>query len=400
MLLLSTALAAPVLYLPEQGPDAAIAKVALHDAQKLSSVTALTLDELTDDDAPRLTGGIATGCMAGPASTETIATLVDHAEGALTYMELEEAQLKLAHALADELCLDVPVDAKLAARAHYLYGVAAVRADDKPQAWESFQRALRYDPELVWDERFPPEGRATFDAAGAELASMDLQDFRVVGGTRVWVDGHERETLSQLTPGPHTVQVQVGDELVTVLAELNAGVEGTLVLPAGLQDGDLSMAADADGRAALGAALHALGGAEVWYVSLPDALWKLDPASGVWTDVLAAPDVTTMPYSGLPVVEPVGEPVGEPVAEVERQPARALLAVGGVAVVGGGVTMAVAASQGRTLWQTAEAAPNAASWDVAATGYAESETRFKRAAVVTGVGAAALATGVVVTWSF
>ena len=391
MLLFSTALAAPVLYLPEEGPDAAIAKVALHDQQKLSEMTALVLGELTDDDEARLKGGFATACMGGPATVEDIRVLVDEAEGDLTYMELDSAQLKLAHAMADELCLDVPVDAPLAARAHYLYGVAAVRAGDKPQAWESFQRALRYNPELVWDERFPPEGRATFDAARAELGSMQRQDFRVVGGSKVWVDGHPRDTLSQLTPGPHTVQV--GDELVTVLAELNAGMPGTLVLPAGLVDADLAMAADAEGRDVLGAALHAIGGAEVWYVSLPDALWKLDPASGEWTDLLEPAEVTTMPYSGEPVVEPVVEPT-------ERQPGRALMAVGGVAVVGGGLTMAVAASEGRTLWQAAQAAPNGASWDLAAAGYRESETKFNRAAAVTGVGAAVLATGVVVTWSF
>ena len=179
--------AAPLLHAADEPPEEALARAAgLLDGPAEPAVIA----SFTAGRPPSLTGVGELGvCAAAPRDAAAIEALVADAEGALAYVEDDRALSLLGQAASALTCLSEPLAPPLAARIYYLRGVALVSLGDRPGAWGALQQAVVFDPDLVWDEDFPPDGEPTLAAARAELAHAAPARLTLVAGGPRFVDG-------------------------------------------------------------------------------------------------------------------------------------------------------------------------------------------------------------------
>jgi hypothetical protein len=357
MLLLSTtALAAPVVY-PDAVPPDFVSGAATAGA---SSVDPVALSSLVVPSG--VAPGEARGCSEPAANLSS-----GDAEAAIAYMKWDEAATLLDALLAAEACLASPADGATGSRTHYLRALVAVHDEDKPLAWTEFQVAATLDPELVWDESFPPVGRPVFDAALAELDAAEPLELVVVA-EQAWVDGREVEAgVHALRPGPHLLQLgDAAGAITTYKTTLNPGVDYVLVQQEAVTDELLDDLSSKQSRVLLGAVLRAAGGHEVWYaMDAQEAVWRYDALGDEWT-----------------------RGTGGVAGDWTGPTSRALL-VGGVgAVVVGGTLMAVGGSRGRAAYREMEQATHRPEYDVALEGYNGAQRPYTTGLVLLGAGAA------------
>ncbi|GEM_PF-2065960 len=285
-----TATAAPlVLHEASVGPALAVrgvARIAEVDEQDLA---VSTLPSLLADAAPLLAGdGELRPCTGEPTSHEALGVAIDEAAGALDYAEYAQARAVLDTALASLPCLFEPLQPELVARAWYLHGMAWLGEGDKPKAWSDFGRTWHYDQGLDWDDTYPPDGKATFEAARAEQAATDTTRLEVLPPGTLVVNGEtvRAAEVLDLRPGRHVLQTP--ESYTTALLDLPPGAEAELLLPWELDDRSLTSVATSDTQALLAWALSGRGHDTV-YVYLPDRpLWTLDTTTGTWTPLSVA----------------------------------------------------------------------------------------------------------------
>ena len=338
-----------VLHEEAVGPALAIRGVARVAELPEDELAVSTLEDLLAGVPPMLAGdGTLSTCAGEPHDGSPLAEAITTAEGQLDYAEFSEARASLEAGLASLACLQGELDGDLVARAWYLHGIGFLGEEDKPGAWESFGRTWHYDRAMGWDDTYPPDGKATFEAARAEQDATDPTRISVLPDGELIVDGEARkvsEVLS-LAPGHHVLQAP--SSLASGVLELPAEASSELLLPWAIDDRTLGAVATSDAQDLLAWALSGRGHEQV-LVYLPDRpVWSLDTTTGAWTPLDVAISELPPPERSL------------------RKPVRiaGLVSTG----VGLGVT-ALSLQQGSTASRRADEAPDTASYEDAATAH-------------------------------
>lgn len=152
-------------------------------------------------------------CTGGLTTNGKVRERVTRAEKQIPYQEYAPAREALDAAAADLACLSEPAEASLAARLLLFRGFVARETGDTPAASDSFARALAFQPDLVWDEKLPPDGKPLFDQARARIQESPGAKLLLGPGTggapTIWVDGRLAETTGVLvlSEGRHLVQL-------------------------------------------------------------------------------------------------------------------------------------------------------------------------------------------------
>ncbi len=385
-LLLSRALAADVVV--HDGTDAAgtLTRVAEQGGVPADALRPVSMTELVSGRPASLQGGgTLRPCTGTPTTNAVVKRSLDLAAGAVAYMEFGSARAALDTAMADVSCLSEPVDAALAARTWFLAGIVADAAGDAAGSRAAFLQAHAFQPGLAWDENFAPAARPVFDAAAAEQKSAATVSVTLLPAAPVVplrVDGRTVVPQDGRVPIPSGIHLlQVGDTPVTTYRlDVTASTPGTLVLTPLLDASALSWAGDGERRGALAGVLQgALGTDGSAYVVTDTVLWRLRLSNAAW-DVVgagAAPKTAQAPKAGKAPAGPF--PTGR------------VLAGSGVALVlAGGAFAGVNYSTAMDVY--GEIA-DAGSTDELATAYQKAGGRYQAGLIVTGAGAALLATG-------
>ncbi len=334
-----------VLYGPEESADTARAKVALFGGRTLANLQARTLSELVTGDALLVVGGATlTPCPGDSSTNATVAALLVKAESAVQFMEFESASTHLAEAVGAEACLSEPLDAAQASRVHYLRGMVAVGSGDPGSAWPEFLQAALLNPEIIWDETFPPDGKTAFKGAVAATGVAETQPMRIVPAptTPVWVNGAPVENANELMlkPGVHILQMGEG-ALTTWTLELPEATNAAVLDPNQIEDTQVNWASDAATRGQLESLLAHNSQGAITYVSLPgQVLWQFEPATGVWSGLSGVPDAETPAENNA-----VADAVALPSAGTPKNRRVLYLAGGGGLTAVGGSLIAVAFSK-------------------------------------------------------
>ncbi len=374
-LLVTAALAADrVLDLDGDTDPAAVAQV-------LGAETApqpITATDLAQRPARVLGGGQLTWCTGAPAGLDDLAQAMEEAEGAMAYMEFEKAATTLGSALGQLQCLADPVDPEVAARLFYLRGIVAHRSGFADQAAKAFGIALVFQPELTWDDAFPPKALSVFQQARDQAASQETVAIDLVPAGELTVDGRATSTLA-LVPGNHLLQL----DGQTATLEVYPGTSPTLVLPA------LFTGIDDISDPTAQTTLAQLAGDDTLYVVQQGRVWGPTEGAG-WTEL-----------GRLPKTRAADKPdKAEPPPEPEPDQASAggpgwLLPGGGVVALGG----AAAGTVGLVLTRNAAVKARAQTTQAAYEDWlATAESRVWIARVgygVAAVGAVAAVAGVV-----
>lgn len=422
--LISMAFAAETVVYGAGDAASALARVAESAGGVPEGMRAVSVDELmAGRPATMVSGGQLTVCSGAPSSPEAIRQSLGLAEGAIKYMEFGSARAALSATLRDLSCLQVPVDPAVASRAWYLLGIVDAAAGEQAASREDFRRARLFSPTMGWDENFAPNAKATFDAIASEAKTAPLVSltvlpapgegtFRLDGRPVQLVDGHVG-----VSSGDH--YVQVGDSPATTYSlRVDGTTPPTLVLPSLVHSEVLEWAGDGEKRAALSSVLvSALGSEGVVYVVNSQVVWRVRLGGSAWDlvamgggPVAPAKPTTTKPTAAKPPPAKAGAPL--PTEPVATSPATrkksplgpVLMGVGGAAGVGGGVVLLLGELGAREVVNTALAnEADHGSYDLTDADrakYANDAKMVLAGGVVGGVGAALLATGLVVTVAF
>jgi len=400
--LLLTASAAEIVFYDTGEAADAKARVSVAASRPFSSLQALTLAELAQGRPPALIGpGAVTACSAAAVDGGTIDAAIQRAESSIDYLEYAAAWNALNEAAAQLGCLSAPLAPGPAARLHFLSGVVANALDDKPSAWTAFRQARIFQPDITWDENFPPDARPMFDAAGVELASTPLVALSLAPQPgEFWIDGRALPPdapLPPLLPGAHVIQFGKDPTTLTVTLEPDADV--TLVLPALIPPDGVSWSADPDLRPALAAAVTALLPRDaVAFFALTDAVWRLD--GGEWTEFSLSGVQAALPPEPPPAEPPPAEPAvaSAPVTATSNPTSgprldRIATLSGGALVLGGGALALVSHLQARTAWVEIDNSETRAAWNAANTSYESAGSRTYIGMGIAGAGLLTSLTG-------
>jgi hypothetical protein len=275
-------------------------EVAVHRAAADSGVAVWELDpvrisDMLPEGVPVIVGaGARPGCDGKPATNLELRESVARIEGRVSYQQFPEAARELKAAKAAFTCLAEPAEASLGARLFFLDGLHAQLTDDVALARAAFERALLFSPALRWDESYPPEQRALFDAAVAAHGRFPRANLLVVGGageSTLSVDGRVTrvDTAVSLPVGIHLIQVLEPD-VSTFEEQIHPSVATALVLPGHIADATVEQAGDPAGQRLLTAFVehadvdapeaYVWSGTETWRVT--DAWEPLSPQRTSW----------------------------------------------------------------------------------------------------------------------
>jgi len=370
--------------------EAALARVAEDTGRPPEELVATTLPTLLSGRPPLLIGGGALETCAGePAGPEAFQQALSAAESSMAFMEYGQALSELEEAAGLLGCLATPADPEAASRLHYLRGLCFFFADEPEAARAAWVQAHRFHPGLRWDDNFPPDGQAVFEAARA-LVDADqpatLAIIPALASDTLWLDGR----LVPLEAGGFSIPagthlVQLGSEPVTtVQLQLAPGSSNTLVLPGTLPADAVAWIADETLRPVVSAALEvALGtGARVYAVS-----------DGVtWTGTAGGTSWEALEQIPTPVPEPV-----EPVLPGPHRKRTWYVFTSGAAVGAlAGVTALVSYVLARDAYRDAGAAQSVAIYKAEEDRFLRARRRYRIASWVAVGGAGVAAVGLAV----
>ena len=158
-----------------------------------------------------------TACTSDAVGADVVSEAIASAESSLMYMELAPAQEALSKAQNDLVCLDTLVDPAMAARVGFLQGVIATEEKDKGAAWEHFSRAIRFTPEMGWDDQFPTDGAALLELAKKEIETATPIDINLTPSISESASAPSVYlNANPVAGGTDTLSVPVGENLIQV----------------------------------------------------------------------------------------------------------------------------------------------------------------------------------------
>ncbi len=222
-------------------------------------------------------GGEAALCPESVGDVDLVGRIAE-AEDALDLLEYSRATNALAP-LTDALaCVSHPVDPGQLSRAAMLLGYARFLAGDREGAEDAFAMAAVFDPDVNWDETYPPDAQQVFNSAVLNaLRAQNALIWPAFGAAEeakdILVDGNPVSDDGSLRPGLHQVTIKTRSD-----GQLNLAVRfvaGETVHLGPTRELLESFLADSDEGSSAGdalvAALAATGDAEAYIV---------DPAFG------------------------------------------------------------------------------------------------------------------------
>ena len=266
------------------------------------SPAALSLQSVAQRSARLEGGGALSWCGSSPVAADAVRARLAQAETSIAYMEFQAAATTLDAAIADLVCLVEPLDGALAARLHFLDGLVAHRTGALDEATAAFLRAFDFQPDLPWDETFPPKALSLFEQTRARWQALPRVDLALVPDGEVRIDGRPTRAPA-LTPGPHLVRLGQALAVLEVVPETSP----ELVIPA------LLVADTAPTGEALLSALSRVFGEHSMPVVLEGRVWTHE--SGSWQDQALTPPAA-------PVAEPVSVAGADPPAATGPHPGR------------------------------------------------------------------------------
>ncbi len=296
----------PVIH-AEDNPSKALGKVMVETGLAPDQLRAVTVAEyMTGHHAQLVGAGEVASCAGAPTGMAEVNAALEEANGALAYMEHDRAQAALKRGKAALGCLTEPIAPDLAARLHYLSGLAAYESGDKATAWSEYFRAHIYDANLAWDEQFAPASEPIFDLAGSEVRKSERVTLELLppfprGSMKV--DGHDLVGPGQqleLHPGEHILQI-LGEPTTTLTVTLDAHTKPLLVVPEAMPADAATWAARAELRPTFSKLLTMVekDGQEL-YVTALDGLWKTTVGSEEWTELVTPSQVAHLMVTGIP----------------------------------------------------------------------------------------------------
>jgi hypothetical protein len=393
---LPCAAADTVLLYGPAGPDAASEQRALASLNLLAAgpvgspsvrhvQTVLASQPVID-----VVGGEVRACPGSPVTVETFTEALDEALQHVLYQRLEDAGRTLERLDALLPCIHGVLPRGELARISFLEGVGQAYAGDGTAAQESFRRALVVSPELDWDDNFPPDYRALFDGAiqdALRSQSAPVSVEALVGQiAKLWVDGVEFRSgglAMSLAEGRHLLQW-----------ELVAGGFSTRVTV--VRAGDVLTVLSRDD---LAACLLGGAGSDAVRVRAVDLLTTLATEAGVDRIHLAelgGVDLlhTFTPATGAWALTDQGLVTRRLQQQRRRSAGVALLVSGGTAAGAGMLVWGLGYAKGQELYEEAPNITSTEMYDQNVEDYHRFRTQANVGLVVTGIGAAALGTGI------
>ncbi len=266
------------------------------------------------------------------------------------YPSAIEALEPLQGALA---CFGSPVDGPALARAALLLGYAHFEGGDPLEARAAFAMAATFDPEVAWNEDFPPDARQVFLAAVNEVAEVEEVQLRFGGRgelrSLVEVDEAPLPKRGMIRPGLHLLDVPASGGGRTRIA-LRLAPDRTVEVPStGALVGDWldgSGSSAAPGRA-LGTAMDRDGYGEALLVDL-----STGRRFSFRADTRTARELAVVTSELFEPAPPVGPPVRPAVDLRSRRTAGILVAGGGgLAAAGGFIAHGATYNMGRNETQ-------------------------------------------------
>jgi len=236
-------------------------------------------------------------CEGAPAPLAGFEQTLAKAEQLMMDLEYGEAQV-LLEGLDGRLCAaSEPLPRSMVSRVPYLLGMVLAYRGETDRAREAFQRAVHRQPDLVWDEDFPPDPQQLFLAAATDAVrgvGATIVLAAPPGTVDVWIDGNELPTDDEGL-------ALLGDRHLLQLRGSDGALRGAILTVE--QDADLSLLTvdevldtlDRDPKAARGQrAFQALaatalkkGYGEIVVVHSVDATtaWRFDEIDHSWAQV-------------------------------------------------------------------------------------------------------------------
>jgi hypothetical protein len=285
-------------------PATALARVLAADPDA-KDLEARQLSDLLKGASASMTGGTLKACEGNPTTLEELHALEEQIEGMVGYMEFENALASLGHATASLACLRDRMDEEVAPRLYFLEGIAAHGSGDEDRARRAFATALVFDPELVWDDYFPPDAKPLLDEARSQRdpeARASLKIYPTPGAGALWIDGRVADDLNPV-PGDHVVQVLAG-RMRTFLVSLPAGTENVLTIPDALDNERADWVEDDSVRFDVSMVLTSHLEADSLYFSTPDGVWKITVGDWPWESLEITGELVTSANLPTPAASP------------------------------------------------------------------------------------------------
>jgi len=287
------ALAEPVVL---HRADEAAVRASISDVANIDPVTLSVthFDAFRASMAPQWSGkGGLTPCGSSPVQLETVSESVASAESSLMYMKLDVASEALAQAHQSLVCLDERIDAQVAARIGFLQGVIATENKDQAKAWEHFSHAVRFDPDLQWDEQYPIDGKDVLEGARSVLVSASTIEIEITPSlpsaeaedARLFFNAVPVTTSGplQASVGSHVLQVNGPQGVVGYRLEVEPESRPKVFLPELIRADALAQVTTDEGKQELSRIINASyeSGTPV-YVAHGDGIWRTASGIGSW----------------------------------------------------------------------------------------------------------------------
>ena len=146
-------------------------------------------------------------CSVYPKKISDVETALNNVTAALDYMELEKADGHLLRVESNLRCLDEPVSPELLAKIYFISGLTHFYREEKEKTVEQWKQAYIFDATLGWDDQFEPSGKPLFEETLSDLKLTAQSTIVIFPSTAaINVDGHLRNTSSNIDSGKHLVQ--------------------------------------------------------------------------------------------------------------------------------------------------------------------------------------------------
>ncbi len=269
-------------------------------------------------------------CEAQPLNARALGYSLENIQHLLDEVRLDEADRELAKLADVHGCYPLRPGSPDLARESFLAGILAFYQDDMETVGRHFRIALARDPDLPWDDDYPPSAQQWFAQALLDVLRQEPATLRLdlPPDAEVWLDGVVQETgdgAIPIRPGAHLFHVgNPADGYSSAEVLLAPGATATLVTGEALARPE-PLAGDADLVVGLIAGqIAARGLSEAYVVQLPGKVWRVDTDEGALVPVDAPPGV------GVVADDPRKHGGVHPIGPV-------LLAAGAALAVGGGI---------------------------------------------------------------
>ena len=189
----------------------------------------------------------------------------------------------------------------LAARIGFLRGVLSLEdSGDKASAFEHFSYALRFQPQLAWDEQFANDGARTLLAAKRELQvgePVPMMVYPALSENRpLHVNGASVSAVAGSVPlhvGENLIQMQTKQGVQGVAVTTESDSTPTVFIPSALPDDLIENVVSEEGRTELTRVVDLAFNEDDGqiYVAHDDRLWKTAAGFGVWKELSETPVV-------------------------------------------------------------------------------------------------------------